>query len=74
VEFESLSPQERAERYRAKARDQIGLAEGADTPEIRASCLELAAMWMRLAEAAQRGGAERDRRPAADGVDRKASA
>jgi hypothetical protein len=31
-------------------------------------------MWMRLAEAAQRGGAERDRRPAADGVDRKASA
>jgi hypothetical protein len=64
MEFEALSPAERAARYRRKATEQIELAGGADTPAIRAGCLELAAMWMRLAEAAEHGGAAAEARRA----------
>jgi hypothetical protein len=62
MEFESLPPGERAARYRRKANEQVALASGADTPDIRATCLELAAMWMRLAEAAQHGEAAAESR------------
>ena len=75
MEFESLSAEERAERYRAKAREQIELAGTADTSEIRAGCLELAGMWMRLAEAAAHGEAEVEaRRKRSDAADDSLSA
>ena len=74
MEFESLPPNERAARYRQKANEQVQLAAGADTPDIRASSLELAAMWMRLAEAAERGVVESaPRRACTDELDQEAS-
>lgn len=67
MEFESLPPGERAARYRQKATEQIALAAGADTPEVRAGSLELAAMWMRLAEAAAYGTPQAGARTRRDG-------
>jgi hypothetical protein len=75
MEFEALSPNERAARYRKKATEQMELAGSSDTPAIRAGCLELAAMWMRLAEAAEQGGvAAEARRVRADDLDKRAKA
>jgi len=54
MEVGDLPPRERAARYRDLAQAQCELAEASELPEIRATHLELAAMWSRLAEEAER--------------------
>lgn len=54
MEVGDLPARERAARYRELAQAQCELAEACDLPEIRATHLELAAMWGRLAEEAER--------------------
>ena len=54
METGDLSPRQRAAGYRNLAASQLALAGRARLPEIRATHLELAAMWTRLAEEAER--------------------
>ena len=58
MDLSHLTGPDRAERYREMAKQQLKLAAEGDNEEVRASCLELAAMWTRLAEEAERRGAE----------------
>lgn len=51
MNVDDLTPPARARHYRDCARRQLRLAATAETAELRATCLELAAMWTRLAEA-----------------------
>lgn len=60
MDLEGLGPGERAARYREMARAQMERAGQSGQPEMQAVCLELAAMWTRLAEAAERQGARGD--------------
>ncbi|HVI33969.1 hypothetical protein [Phenylobacterium sp.] len=54
MEIGDLPPRQRATRYKDLAQAQRELADACDLPEIRATHLELAAMWARLAEEAER--------------------
>lgn len=54
MEIGDLPARERAARYKDLAQSQRELADGCELPEIRATHLELAAMWSRLAEEAER--------------------
>lgn len=54
MEIGDLPAQERAARYRDLAQSQRELADACELPEIRATHLELAGMWSRLAEEAER--------------------
>jgi hypothetical protein len=56
METGGLPPWQRAARYRDLAASQLEMAGRAKLPEISSAHLELAAMWTRLAE-------EADRRP-----------
>ena len=67
MDLEDLGPKARADRYRNMARGQMELAAQVVQPEMRAVCLELAAMWTRLAEAAAR---RRAPPPAPESTDR----
>lgn len=54
MEVGDLPARQRAAKYRDLAQSQRELAEACELPEIRATHLELAAMWGRLAEEAER--------------------
>ncbi|WP_334164454.1 hypothetical protein [Phenylobacterium sp.] len=54
MEADDLPARQRAAKYRDLAQSQRELAEACELPEIRATHLELAAMWGRLAEEAER--------------------
>jgi hypothetical protein len=54
MEFGGLPADQRAAGYRELARTHVKIAEAAEAPGVRASHLELASLWTRLAEEAAR--------------------
>jgi hypothetical protein len=62
MEFGGLPADQRAAGYRELARTHVKIAQAAEALEVRASHLELASLWTRLAEEAERhmGAGARD--------------
>jgi hypothetical protein len=54
MEFGGLPADERAAGYRELARTHMKIAEAAEALELRVSHLQLASLWTRLAEEAER--------------------
>ena len=54
MDFGGLPADQRAAGYREVTRTHIRIAQSAEAPELRASHLELASLWTRLAEEAER--------------------
>ncbi|HEY2446816.1 MAG TPA: hypothetical protein VGI20_13855 [Rhizomicrobium sp.] len=52
----SLSPQERARRYRDFACETLRLAEAAEKPELKATYISLSVCWRNLAREAEQIG------------------
>jgi hypothetical protein len=54
MDFGGLPPDQRAAGYRELARNHMRIAEASEHPGARVSHLELASLWTRLAEEAER--------------------